>query len=57
MSFEQPNALDMSTPASKRAAYGLLDAQVRSLLHDERDWPANLSQFAALIHGSMPDLN
>lgn len=57
MSFDQTGALDMSTQPSKRAAYELLVAQARSVLEGERDWLANLSQFAALIHGSVPDLN
>lgn len=57
MSFEQPGALDMSTQQSKREAYELLGTQVRSLLQGERDWLANLSQFAALIFGGVPDLN
>jgi L-methionine (R)-S-oxide reductase len=57
MSFDPAGALDMSTPLAKRASYGLLVAQTRALLEGERDWLANLSQFAALIHGSVPDLN
>jgi GAF domain-containing protein len=57
MSFEQPDALDMSTPQSKREAYELLGAQAQSLLQGERDWLANLSQLTALVYGSVPDLN
>ncbi len=57
MSFDPIATLDMSTPAAKRAAYDLLGAQVRSVLAGERDWLANLAQFAALVHQSVPGLN
>ena len=57
MSFEVAAALDMSTPAAKRASYDLLVALVRAVLEGERDWLANLAQFAALVHQSVPDLN
>jgi L-methionine (R)-S-oxide reductase len=57
MSFGPSAALDMSTALSKRASYELLVAQTRSLLEGERDWLANLCQFAALVHGSVPGLN
>ena len=57
MSFEVADTLDMSTPAAKRASYELLVAQVRSVLEGERDWLANLAQFAALVHQSVPQLN
>jgi GAF domain-containing protein len=57
MTFEQADALDMSSGPAKQAAYELLGGQVRSLLQGEHDWLANLSQFAALIYGSVPDLN
>ncbi len=57
MSFDQTGALDMSTQSSKRAAYELLVAQARSVLEGERDWLANLCQFAALVYSSVPDLN
>ena len=57
MSFDPVDTLDMSTPAAKRASYDLFVAQVRSVLEGERDWLANLSQFAALVYQSVPDLN
>jgi GAF domain-containing protein len=57
MSFEPLALLDMGTPAAKRASYALLQSQVHSLLHGERDWLANLSQFVALVHNSVPELN
>ena len=49
--------LEMDTPPRKRAAYALLAEQLRSLLQDERDFLANLSQFAALVHHAVPGLN
>jgi L-methionine (R)-S-oxide reductase len=58
MSFEQSDArLDMSTVSAKRDAYRLLCAQAQSILESEGDWIANLSQFCALIFGSVPGLN
>ena len=57
MSFEVADTLDMSTPDAKRASYELLVAQVRSVLEGERDWLANLAQFSALVHQSVPHLN
>ena len=57
MSFEQPDTFDMSTPAAKREAYATLHAQTEALLQGERDWLANLAQFAALIYGTVPALN
>ena len=57
MSFEVAPTLDMSSPDAKRASYDLLVAQVRAVLEGERDWLANLAQFAALVHQSVPHLN
>ncbi|MBS0448746.1 MAG: GAF domain-containing protein [Proteobacteria bacterium] len=57
MSFEQSGHLDMSTPQSKHEAYELLAAQARAVLQGERDWLANLAQFAALVYGCVPGLN
>lgn len=57
MSFEAAETLDMSTPEAKRQSYGLLAAQVRSLMQGERDWLANLAQFSALVYGAVPGLN
>ncbi len=57
MSFDPVTALDMSSPAAKREAYAQLAAQVRAVLEGERDWLANLAQFAALVHGAVPHLN
>jgi GAF domain-containing protein len=49
--------LDMSTPASKQAAYTLLQAQCQAVLHGETDPVTNMAQFAALVHQSVPGLN
>ena len=57
MTFETAATLDMSSPEAKRQAYGLLVAQVRSLMQGERDWLANLAQFSALVYGAVPNLN
>lgn len=57
MSFEVSGMHDMSNKEAKRASYKLLEEQVQSLLHGERDWLANLAQFSALIYGTVPDLN
>jgi len=57
MSFDAATALDMSTPAAKRASYELLAAQARAVLEGERDMVANLAQFSALVYQSVPDLN
>ncbi len=57
MSFDVSAALDMSTPAAKKASYELLVAQVRAVLEGERDWLANLAQFSALVYQTVPHLN
>jgi L-methionine (R)-S-oxide reductase len=57
MSFEPTETLDMSNAQAKRDSYQLLVAQVRSLMHGERDWLANLAQFSALVYGAVPGLN
>ena len=57
MSFEVADFLDMSSPDAKRESYALLVAQVRAVLEGERDWLANLAQFSALVHQSVPHLN
>lgn len=57
MSFEPLDFLDMSTPEAKRESYATLASQVSAVLHGERDWLANLAQFAALVFNGVPDLN
>ncbi|OWQ91011.1 guanylate cyclase [Roseateles aquatilis] len=47
----------MSSPEAKRASYDTLVAQTEAVLHGERDWLANLAQFAALVYNSVPQLN
>ncbi|MBO9685423.1 MAG: GAF domain-containing protein [Mitsuaria chitosanitabida] len=47
----------MSSPEAKRASYDTLVAQTQAVLHGERDWLANLAQFAALVFNSVPQLN
>ncbi|MET0519365.1 MAG: GAF domain-containing protein [Burkholderiaceae bacterium] len=47
----------MSSPAAKRESYALLLQQTEAILHGERDWLANLAQFAALVFNSVPALN
>ncbi len=42
---------------SKAELYGELTSQLRALLTGERDWLANLANTAALVFGSLPDLN
>ncbi len=42
---------------SKAELYAELAGQLRALLTGERDWLANLANTAALIWGSLPDLN
>ena len=41
----------------KAAAYASLLAQLRAMLTGERDWLANTANTAALLFGSLPDLN
>ena len=57
MSFDPTPLLDMSGPEAKRASYDTLVAQTQAVLHGERDWLANLAQFAALVFNSVPQLN
>ncbi|WP_084452035.1 GAF domain-containing protein [Roseateles chitosanitabidus] len=57
MSFDPTPLLDMSSPEAKRASYDTLVAQTQAVLHGERDWLANLAQFAALVFNSVPQLN
>lgn len=57
MHADELTALDMSSPAAKRAAYRELLQQAEALFHGERDWLANASQFSALIAQQVPGLN
>jgi L-methionine (R)-S-oxide reductase len=42
---------------TKAELYASLEAQLRSLLEGERDFVANLANFASLLFHSLPDLN
>lgn len=42
---------------SKPSFYQALHGQLEALLHDERDWTANLAQTSALLMQLLPDLN
>ena len=42
---------------SKAELYSELTGQLRALLTGERDWLANLANTAALVFGTLPDLN
>ena len=42
---------------NKAELYAELTGQLRALLKGERDWLANLANTAALVWGSLPDLN
>ncbi len=57
MHADDLQALDMSSPAAKRAAYAELARQAEALFAGERDWLANASQFSALIAQQVPELN
>lgn len=57
MHADDLSALDMSTPAAKRAAYQELLQQAEALFAGERNWLANASQFSALIAQQVPELN
>lgn len=43
--------------STKTELYASLEAQLRSLLAGERDFVANLANFASLLFHSLPDLN
>ncbi len=57
MSIAAVERLDVANPSAKRSAYQMLKRQLDALLSGERDWLANLSQFAALVFDAVPDLN
>jgi L-methionine (R)-S-oxide reductase len=48
-----------SVPASSRkeAIYSRLDTQLRALIAEQTDFLANISNFAALVFTTLPDLN
>ena len=46
-----------SETVSKKELYENLQSQLRSLLEGEHDFIANAANFAALLYGSLPDVN
>ncbi len=57
MTATATDLLDMSSPDLKRQGYDLLNRQLHTLLHGERDGIANLAQFSALVYQAVPHLN
>jgi L-methionine (R)-S-oxide reductase len=55
--FDASSHLEMSSPRAKREAYATLHAQTVAVFAGERNWLANLAQFAAIVSNSLPDLN
>lgn len=49
--------IDLQTAGAGLQGYGLLCAQLESLLADERDFIANAAQFSAFIYSQVDDLN
>ncbi|MFS2162026.1 GAF domain-containing protein [Pseudomonas sp. Pseusp122] len=49
--------IDLQTSGKGLDGYGLLTAQLESLLADERDFIANAAQFSAFLYSQMDDLN
>lgn len=49
--------IDLQSTGTGLDGYGLLTAQLESLLADERDFIANAAQFSAFLYTQMDDLN
>ena len=49
--------IDLQSTGAGLDGYGLLTAQLESLLADERDFIANAAQFSAFLYTQMDDLN
>jgi L-methionine (R)-S-oxide reductase len=49
--------LEQLPATSKGETYSHLAAQLRSLLHDERDFIANAANLSSLLYHSLPDVN
>ena len=49
--------IDLNATGAGLNGYGLLQAQVESLLADERDFSANAAQFSAFLYHQLDDLN
>jgi L-methionine (R)-S-oxide reductase len=57
MKKEQTQAKAVSTLPTKAALYEQLQNQLRQLIADQTDFLANISNFAALLFTTLPDLN
>ena len=49
--------IDLNATGAGLNGYGLLQAQLESLLADERDFIANAAQFSAFLYHQLDDLN
>ena len=49
--------IDLNATGAGLEGYGLLQAQLESLLADERDFIANAAQFSAFLYHQLDDLN
>ncbi|RBH43875.1 GAF domain-containing protein, partial [Pseudomonas sp. MWU13-2860] len=49
--------IDLQSAGQGLDGYGLLCAQLESLLADERDFIANAAQFSAFLYSQLEDLN
>lgn len=49
--------IDLTSTGEGLEGYGLLSAQLQSLLADERDFIANAAQFSAFLFSQLDDLN
>jgi len=57
MKEQTPQARTVSTLPTKTALYEQLRAKLRELIADQNDFLANISNFAALLFATLPDLN
>src|SRR5580658_1390110 len=57
MKEQAPRAKPVSTLPTKPAIYERLSDQLRKLMHDQTDFLANISNFAALLFTTLPELN
>jgi L-methionine (R)-S-oxide reductase len=57
MKEQAPRAKTVSTLPTKTALYEQLADTLRELMHDQTDFLANISNFAALLFTTLPELN
>src|SRR5580658_3573447 len=57
MKEQAPRAKTVSTLPTKTALYEQLANTLRGLMHDQTDFLANISNFAALLFTTLPELN